>query len=326
MKIIRFELYFVLIMLPIIAMLVYFNTSMRNNEKSKIQYDNAIDHAVEDGIAHMVEFDSTDTLIINKDAAVENFFDSAYAALGIMDSPSAQDWLDIYMPVILLTDTDGFYIRHCYEAPAADGGILTLSGWSEKYTYAAQGQSGGYVLSFTISDVVQILDVKNNTAMEGDYHDLLQMEPELLTEFPFLAGEEVFLTKKHLCMSDAITERMEYYLNEHNRIANDYGIKYHFYLPTITDYDFERAIDGISMMVVFQGYPYPSGRGYFNMVAVGGARLTKQPYYYISPVNGRTVYHRADCPLIADSAKEKPYDSARACADVGAYPCNLCDP
>lgn len=320
-------MYFVFLMITIFIMLFLYDTTMRNNNRTQIQYDNAIDHAVEDGVAHMVEYDSTDTVILNRDAAVNNFFQSAYAALGISDSPSAKVWLDIYTPVILMTDTDGFYVRHCYEVPAADGGIQTLSGWSEKYTYAKSSISNKYILSFTISDVVQILDTASGSVMEGDYHDLLQMMPDLVQEFPCMATDEEFLTAKHTCISDSITGRMEYYINEHNRIANDYGIKYQFFLPHITDYDWERAIDGISMLVVFQGYPYPSGRGYFNMVTVGGARLAKQPKYYItSEKNGRMIYHDFSCPQVTAAAKEKSYDNTRECAELGAYPCNLCNP
>lgn len=324
MKILHYEMFFLIFFIPTMLLLLFFDTNMRSNEQVRIQYNNALDHAVEDAIEHMVEYDSTDTVVINKDSAVENFYKSAYAALGISDSPNAKDWLDIYTPVMLLTDTNGFYIRHCYEVPAADGGTQTVSGWSEKYTYTRQG--GQYILSFTISDIVQILDITNNSVLEGDYHDLLDMMPSLSTAFPFLASETQFQTEKHLCMSDAIADRMEYYINEHNRIADDYGIKYHFFLPSVTDDDWERAIDGISMMVIFQGYPYPSGRGYFNMVTVSGARMAKQPHYYIMPVNGRMVYHRDGCVLIRASAKEHPYDSARACAKAGAYPCNLCNP
>lgn len=324
MKYSHFELLFLIFFIPSMLLLLYFDTTMRSNEQAHIQYDNAIDHAVEDGIAHMVEYDATDNMILNKDAAVDRFYESAYAALGISDSPSAKVWLDIYTPVILMTDTDGFYIRHCYESTDTNGDTQMLSGWSEKYTYAKQG--GQYVLSFTISDVVQILDTTSNSVMEGDYHDLLRMIPALSVAFPFLSSDTAFVTEKQLCMSDAISERMEYFINEHNRIANDYGIKYHFFLPSVGNDDWERAIDGIAMMVIFQGYPYPSGRGYFNMVTVSGSRLAKSPWYYISPVNGRNVYHRGNCTLITATAKEHPYDSARSCAKAGAYPCNLCNP
>ena len=324
MKIIRFELYYVLLMVPMFFMLALFDMGLRNNETSRIQYDNALDHAVEDGIAHMVEYDSTDTVIMNKDAAVENFYRSAKAALGVMGSDVAQEWLEIYTPVILVTDTDGFYIRHCYEVPAADGGVLTLAGWSPKYSYAYQG--GQYVLSLTVSDVVQILDSTSNSLMEGDYHDLLRMMPQLALAFPFMTSTEQFETVRQQCISDSIEEQMEYYINEHNRIANDYGIKYHFFLPTITDEDWERAITGVSMMVIFQGYPYPSGRGYFNMATVSGARLAKSSGYFITTVNGRQVYHRDGCHLITSDARLTPYDDVKSAAKTGAYPCNLCNP
>lgn len=324
MKIIRFELYFVFLMVPVILMLSAYDSGLRNNEVSRLQYDNGLDHAVEDSVAHMVEYDSTDTVILNKDAAVENFYRSAAAALGMIDSPSAQDWLEIYTPVILVTDMDGFYIRHCYETPAADGGIRTLAGWSPKYTYSYQG--GQYVLSFTVTDVVQILDMTSNSLMEGNYHDLLLMMPQLSLAFPFMASKAQFEDIRQQCISDTIEEQMEYYINEHNRIAGDYGIRYHFFLPAITDEDWERAISGISMIVVFQGYPYPSGRGYFNMAEVSGARLAKGGTYFITAVNGRPVYHRDGCHLITSDARRMPYDDAKSAAGTGAYPCNLCNP
>ena len=322
-KIIKYELFFVLLFVFIIGLPAIYDVSLRNTERERIQYDNAIDHAVEDGVYHMVEYDSMDEIVINKDAAVENYFRAAYAGLGIGDSPTAQSWLQIYTPVILITDIDGFYIYHCREIPMDDG-VDVSPGWSEKYTYSYQSEH--YVISFSINDIVKILNKDTGVVQENDYRELVQRMPELVNELPFFRDAQSFCDMRNVVISDAITNAMEYYINEHNRIAEDYGIKYHFFLPTITTDDWERAINGLAMMVIFQGYPYKSTRGYFNMVEVGGARIAKDTNFYITQQQGRKTYHSADCSLLRQDALNEPYDKARDCALEGAYPCNLCRP
>jgi hypothetical protein len=323
-KITKFELFFLIIFIPIFSMLAYHNISLRQKEISRIQYNNALDHATENALSHMIEYDSTDQIIINKDAAVSNFFSSAYNGLGITESTVSQSWLALYTPVILITDTDGFYVYYSYDAVTDSGETFLAHGWSEKKTYTYQ--SDQYTISFTTSDDMRIYDTSSGILYDGNYHDLLQSYPALSVSLPFLNNEQTLANIKNTCMSDAISDTMAYYINEHNRIADSYGIKYDFFLPTITDDDWERAINGLAMIVVFQGYPYPSTRGYFNMVEVAGARITKSSSYYISNMSGGLYYHRNDCIYLSENDKLHPYASAFACAKAGAQPCNFCNP
>ena len=125
---------------------------------------------------------------------------------------------------------------------------------------------------------------------------------------------------------------MEYYINQHNKIARQYGISYKFSLPFISEDDWARTINDISLFSVFQGYPYVSTNpklGFLNIYAIGGARIVKPDAYYITEENGKKLYHLSLCKKVINAApevKSQVYGSRQECALQGAYPCPDCRP
>ena len=118
---------------------------------------------------------------------------------------------------------------------------------------------------------------------------------------------------------------MKLYINKHNHIASQYGITYTFALPTISDDDWNRTIDDISMMILFQGYQYGTSRTMvYNRYTISGARLRKSQLFYIQEYNGKKYYHTEDCELLTD--KSDVYKTKEECAKEGAFECPICKP
>lgn len=285
--------------------------------KKQKEYNQALDASVQDAVFNLVEMDSAQKVQLNKDEAVQRFFKSLYSNFGILQDVYKQEQLKIYVPVILITDEDGYYIYYSH-FEEKDGSPVLYQNWTEKKAYSYEDER--YVYALTLGNFIRIYDKQSNEVYEGDYHDLAAMMPGST----ILASEAVFEECRRTYVVESIVNDMNYYINEHNRIARFYGVTYNFALPSIQQEDWYRTIDDISFMVVFQGYPYGSSRDYYNRYEIGGARIRKTSSYYINMDNGIPVYHRSSCSKIVD--RLEPYYTKLECAREGAFPCTECNP
>ncbi len=281
-------------------------------------YNTALDNAVDDGCFYLVEADSSRNLYTNKEKAVEQFFSSLYANFGVMGQPFQEEQLKRYIPVILVTDRDGFYIY--YTAVILQGGEKNLEKrWSEKLYYVYEDDR--YIIKFTLGNEIKLFEKESMEVFEGDYRDV-----RTLTECNYLKNEEVFETIRRKTITQSISKNMNLFINYYNNIASDFGITYEFWLPEIDRTDWDRTIDDVSLFVLFQGYPYSAAAlDTYNRYAFGGARITKSKIYYITEHFGKKYYHREDCEEVATD-KGIPYYTKEECAKERAFPCNKCIP
>lgn len=279
----------------------------------QIVYNQALDNAVADAVISLVERDSRQQIIVNKELARERFFASLYSTLGIMGGEKKKE-MEGYIPVLLVTDTDGFYLYYQMELPDK----TVYGNWTEKQPYEAVLQ--GRIFSFTLDDYLKIYDPATKQYMEGKYQDLAKVYPEER----FLQNSQAYDQMRRDCIITRVKEQMKQAINHHNRIAGHFGISYNFTLPNISTEDWYRTIDDVSFMAVFQGYPYGHGPGYYNRYAVGGARIRKTDYFYLSSDGEGLWYHRSDCSVAKDMAK--PFYSKEDCAKEGARACQVCSP
>lgn len=286
------------------------------------EYNNCIDNAVDDALlGDAVEYDSGNRIFVNKDIMTENFFRSLYNSFGVVGNANAQDLIRLYVPVLLYTDTSGYYIYSAHEY-ATDGEHRTEYKWSEKRKYAYDDTANNLLVVFTLGDFVSVYNKETNEKVEGNYQDIKEIYPDV----DYFNDYDEFNETRCNCIINHIVPDMEYYVNAHNTIAKRYGIEYNFELPYIQDTDWYRTIDDISLLAVFQGYPYSDigAGGYFNRYAIGSARIKKESYFYISTIDGVPYYHREDCDDIDETDKKKVYFSMKECAQNGAYPHDCC--
>ncbi len=283
----------------------------------KTEYNKALDSSVDDGVIDLVEVDSKRNLILNKDAAVDQFYISLYANFGVIGNSRLEENLKGYIPIILVTDTDGFYIYYS-DTYEFNGGNLIGQKWSEKipYTY----EEDNLIYKFTLGTYVSIYDKSTNQIQEGDYRDLKMVFPD-----SFLTHDENYDAIRRNAIIGAIEKSMNYYINQYNNIAYQFGITYQFWLPQIDKTDWYRTVDDISMLVIFQGYPYnAAGLDTYNRYALGGARIRKSNIYYITEENEQKYYHKAECTHV--NGNGMVYYTKEECALEGAFPCQDCKP
>ncbi len=293
----------------------------------KIEYNKALDSAIDDGIVDLVEVDSKRDLILNKEIAVNQFYESLYANFGVIGNGILEERLKAYIPVILVTDTDGFYIYYS-DAYEVNKEVLITQRWSEKIPFS-YGENN-LVYSFTLGNYITIYDKSAASVYEGDYHDLKNRFPDSI-----LADDEIFDTVRRNAIISKIEEKMNFYINQHNDIAYQFGITYQFWLPQIDKTDWYRTMDDVSMLVIFQGYPYNAASlDTYNRYALGGARIKKSKVYYITAENGLKYYHKDNCRHLNGDYSNAAnlngtgvsYYTKEECALEGAFPCPACNP
>ncbi len=222
-------------------------------------YNRALDQAVEDAVTGLVEKDDGRIIWLNKEETVKRFFTSLAINMNKMDSKSDRERLYHYVPLVLVIEKERLFV----------GSRLWEPVWEE---YRFSKEYGDMRVSFSLGNYVVVDNEKTGERIEGDYHDLKEQ-----IYLPFLETEEAFEEERRKVITDLLTECFQEKAKEYNEIAKQYGISYELVLPVINLEEWYRTIDDVGFVALFQGYPYGNSyTGYYNRMALGGARLYKE--------------------------------------------------
>jgi len=314
MKLDKITLVFVLIYLSITLFIRLDTNEITDISLEKVEYSKALESAVDDGVFSLVEVDKNKSFILTKENAIEQFFASLYANFGVLGDKQKEEMLKLYIPLVLVTDVDGFYIYYSSKVSLPTGETILKQNWSEKYVFPYE--ENDYIYYFTLGVGIKIVDKNTSMVYEGNYSEIDPLPNSLL-------GDPVrYEQARRNTVINTIQDKMLYYVNNHNHIAQEYGLQYHFWLPEVDTNDLYRTIDDISMMVIFQGYPYRKSYETFNRYSFSAARIKKTRKYYITEINNRKYYHKEGCEDI--NQEEDVYYTPEECALQGAFPCTKC--
>lgn len=331
MKVYHFALIFLIFFLSIIIQtdILLGRLNEINNEKKELE--KSLVTAVSDVANYLTETGSYGTGTINKNDVLTTFFASFYSSLGIISDKSAQSEVEMYIPVILLCDIDGYYVYYFDEHKANDGNTYIERVWTEKMPYSYEDEY--FIYRFTLNDMVYIYDKGNILKQENKVlyidHKEFAGNPEynvlkLKYKDCILLNEYDYETAKKTAIINKLEEVMVYYLNKHNYIANRQGITYTFSFPAGNSKEWADYIDDVSLLAVFQGYPYGPGRNYrYNKIACAGANIVKKPRYYVEEKSWYKLAHKQGCEKIIESTTllDETFDSIEECVKLGAYCC-----
>lgn len=319
MKITDLAILFIIITLPFTILLGIKTTNLNNGLYRRIEMNRIIDTAVEDGVANLIMVGGDKDITINKDRAIETFFNSLFLNMDVVGDSIAQKKIVGYIPVIAVIDYNGFYILSSQEYTATYGYKEIKPVWKTKVPYSYT--DGSYVYSFTLDDYLEIYDIVNGNFHKGLYSDLKAVIPS-----DIIQKDSLFQDVRRRTIIEALKREVNQGINNHNLIARQFGITYSFSLPAIDNEEWNKTIDDVGMLVFFQGMPLGIGNERYNNYALGAARVFKGHKYYLqtNSINGLTYYHREDCPLLM--TKEELVDSRRDAAKAGALPCRECNP
>lgn len=252
-----------------------------------------------------------------------------------MDNPGAKENLNNYIPCILITADDGFYLYYADTYVDSNGENNIGKRFTEKIPYAYE--DNWFYYSFTLEDTVTIYDKENRlnntdgiTTYTISYHDALTediFEP-LRTTFPecILLNEEEYELKKREVIVSLIEEHMSYYVNEYNKFAFHNGITYKFSMPMIDNSEWIRSMDSPSMLVIFQGYPIKGTTQTFNRFSIAQAVVNRKTALYVEEKGWYRVLHKLGCSVFSPTDETQTYYSLKEGAEHGCFTCEVCFP
>lgn len=310
MKLSNVGIIFVLVFLCIVVGMDAKEQTLVGITNQKIKLDQQLDNAVDDAMSVLIEMNSKNKIIINHEKSVRLFYKSLESNLGILDNKLKRDILRVYIPFVLITTTDGFYINY----NRIEDGVF-INTWTEKIPYVSK-ENGIVYKFFAGEEKENICVLENNKIYRGKWNELGISYPERITKD--------FEQYRRNAIIKCITDKMQYYINQNNYIAKEFGISYSFYLPNIKSDDWNRTIDDISFFTIFQGYPY--GNMTYNRYTVSGARTHKEDMLYVQydKSMGKKLYHRYECEKLKDFSNG--YFTKKQCAKEGAFSCPYCKP
>ena len=333
MKVSNFIIMFMICMLGLSIVTTVNTKNLDAMTKKQIEYNNAVDTAVEDAAQQIVNVDDNRGIFKDKDTVLQNYFASLYANLGALSDSTAQTMIQLYTPVFAIIDNSGCFINYCTEATlpqdASSGAVSLVRTWSCKYPYGMT--EGDFVYSFRLDGTIRVLRKSDNLVLVGTYKDIAGAHVGSMCD---TLSESEVTEIIHKVIIDTIEKKMSYFINKHNDVANSAGLDYKFSMPVITDASWSNTIKDTSLLAIFQGYPYKDGiGGTYNKMAFGAARVTKSARFYLyqSSQSGVLMYHKSTCPDLAGLSAEElasleSYNSKTECARHGAYYCEVCKP
>lgn len=331
MKIYHFALLFLIFFLGIVIKTDISIGRLKGIENENKQITTGLSSATSDAINYLSKTGVYGTGSINKEEVLTTFFASLYSSFGAISSPPIQAEIEMYIPIILICDQDGYYIYYYDEYKSANGNTYIEGTWTEKMPYSYEDDD--FIYSFTLSDMVQVYDKKNiikqeEVVIQSDYKEF-QNNPiyaDFRAEYPksiLLHDEEYELVRKGAIISK-LEEVMSFYTSRHNQIAIRQGITYTFSFPYGRQDEWADYMEDVNMLVVFQGYPYGPDRNYtYNKIASAGANIIKRPRYYIEEKSWYYLAHRQGCKQMQNSTMllEETFDTIEECVKIGAYCC-----
>lgn len=220
--------------------------------------------------------------------------------------------LKSYIPAIVVTDYDGYWIYAMEEYTDETGQAVYKHMWKPKKPYAFT-DSQGNILNFTLDGYIRIYQASTKSWIEGWQQDLAGNY-----DIHLLDNQENFEMQRRSSIVDSIQSDLAHVINKHNEYASRNGISYMFTLPYIPAEDWTNTINDIGIISFIQGIPV--GEQFYNNYAFGSGRLIKNPVIIggIDEETGLKYYYRNTCNF--PYKEEENFDSEKDAAAAGYFP------
>lgn len=323
MKTTNFVIMFLMIVVPFFIKMDMMVSDQKMVNRLESQYSAALHTAVQDAAVALQQneyqeneasYASTKFFNANKDAAIETFWKSMNINFGAGEDSVAQGVLATYVPVIAVTDYNGFHIYAFTEYTDAEGNKVSKHEWKPEKPYSYSDQAGNSI-NFTLDSYVTVYEASTRTWIKGYREDL-----EGLTGIALLDNKEQFDETRHRTIVNAVQKDVAYFINKHNQFALRLGSYYDFKIPLLPNEEWTNSVDDIGIMAFVQGIPV--GHQFYNNYAFSSGRIVKKNVVYgtVDDRTGLKYYYRSSYPL--NYRVQETFTSEKDAAAAGYMPTN----
>ncbi len=225
------------------------------------------------------------------------------------------------IPVILLIDTNGFYVW--YSTFEDDGLVGKISSMS---TYSESIQEGDvYYVRYFLGNRVQVSLKTEDTVYDGKPEEVFEElgEPGALD---FLATDEKYARHRNAYIANLVEKQVGYYINNENlerSWSNNNYSDYVFEMPEMSMSDWMEMVEHPSVISFYQGKEINNGSALINTYAFSASEYAPGKTYCITS-DGK--YHRYECEELSEDDRERTFSSRKELAKNGYEPCDECRP
>lgn len=256
-----------------------------------------------DGIAMPTEAD--------RKKVVKTFFNSLAMDFGYTTTED-MNRLHVYVPVVALIDTDGYYIVYNYEGKVTseDGSesvhkllsvITSINTWATNLS----GDKGTYAVRYYLGHKVSVI-TPDGDEYTGEQEEVLKelnqyssadadkFKTELgFREDPKASSDamKTFESKRNMVIIQETEEKIEYYINQHNNLAKSYGTSYTFSMPETKQDDWIRMVENPTCIAFLQGMQVSNSTDYLNIYSLSGGELSKNSGISFDDADGTKQYY-----------------------------------
>lgn len=247
------------------------------------QYTEYLSSAAYDAAKEMKKnADGTSTLPTENDRGrvVHTFFNSLEMNFGY-DTEEESNMLKMYVPVVALIDTNGFYICHnvrSLDKTKSDNPYRLVSSITDISTWgkSVSDDTDTYLIRYYLSDKVDVTKASDNKTVSGDYAEVYQElgSPQALKDAGF-DDNKLFTTIKNETIIPEIQEEIEYYINRQNDVTSVFQPNYTFEMPMTREDDWARLLENPTCIAFLQGIRVSNTKRYLNIYSLGGGEVRK---------------------------------------------------
>lgn len=227
-------------------------------------------------ILHTVDLKNAKDININKEKALEAFYNTFFTNLGIDDNIGKQNEFIMHVPLKMILDYDRYYISAFQNNQEV---------WIPKF-YQYYDKSG-VIIYYTLNDYVYTYNTKSGGWIEGS-------RKEIYGNYPTIDAlkEENFEEFKRLNIITALRKDMKNQINNFNEIAKRYGFVYDLNIPEFDDDLWQKTLNGISFIAFIQGYPIYGVNDFYSTYGFSTYELIKKNVYCGKVIDGTKYYYR----------------------------------
>lgn len=257
------------------------------------------------------------------------FFHSLSSELHLYEEIEQKEELTFFVPALFVSETNGFYVNYLSESEK--NGIRQLHRvWSECQPYMYDDEY--FIYRFFLDDTIIIYQKETGEYIESTV-ERIRTDEDLLTNFSMGKVFECidsYEEYKRNAIAESIRRALERTVQEHNRIAGQYGICAIYGIPSFLE-NFTPAMEYPSFVAIFQGYPLVyDGTLMYSNASSSAAYITRIKQYIVEVPNRLSqpfaVFHKQTCENIGRYGEIllTTYSMEIAMKEYGAYACPFC--
>lgn len=254
------------------------------------------------------------------DEVSRSFFSALSMNLFLNEKMEKRMEQEFYVPLLIITDVDGFYMCILEIVDTAEGSLIKRR-WTECIPYVYEDESFFY--RFFLDGRVYSLSKANEEVVYTSYGEV-RKDNSLLSYYDgsqVFVDEEKYNEVKRMAVVSSIEQSASRALSNQSYIAGQVDINISYTCPSFASILREDAEQ--MFMAIYQGFPSVLGVGYEYGGVQTASYIKEKDVYYVTEQSYYRLAHKEGCVELSGESIG-PMEYNRAVSEFGCYGCPKC--